>query len=57
MNNQVVLMKRKGISAAFIGKEQQDKQVISTIRAGHIPLVYGSPEAASRRSMPDNACF
>ena len=47
-------MKRKGINAAFIGEEQQDQQVISTIRAGHIPLVYGSPEAilsASWRSM------
>ena len=42
MKNQVVLMK---INAAFIGKEQQDQQVISTICAGHIPLVYGSPEA------------
>ena len=43
MKNQVVLMK---INAAFIGKEQQDQQVISTIcGAGHIPLVYGSPEA------------
>ena len=54
MKNQVVLMKRKGINAAFIGEEQQDQQVISTIRAGHIPLVYGSPEAilsASWRSM------
>ena len=38
MKNQVVLMKRKGINAAFIGEEQQDQQVISTIRAGHIPL-------------------
>ena len=37
MKNQVVLMKRKGINAAFIGEEQQDQQVISTIRAGHIP--------------------
>ena len=47
-------MKSKGINAAFIGEEQQDQQVISTIRAGHIPLVYGSPEAilsASWRSM------
>ena len=44
MKNQVVL-KRKGINAAFIGEEQQDQQVISTIRAGDIPLVYGSPEA------------
>ena len=47
-------MKRKGINATFIGEEQQDQQVISTIRAGHIPLVYGSPEAilsASWRSM------
>ena len=47
-------MKRKGINAAFIGEEQQDQQVISTIRAGHIPLVYGSPEtilSASWRSM------
>ena len=54
MKYQVVLMKRKGINAAFIGEEQQDQQVISTIRAGHIPLVYGSPEAilsASWRSM------
>ena len=43
MKNQVVLMKK-----------QQDQQVISTICAGHIPLVYGSPEAilsASWRSM------
>ena len=39
MKNQVVLMKRKGINAAFIGEEQQDHQVINTIRAGHIPLV------------------
>ena len=38
-------MKRKGINAAFIGEEQQDQQVISTIRAGDIPLVYGSLEA------------
>ena len=48
MKNQVVLMKRKGINAAFIGEEQQDQQdqqVISTIRAGDIALVYGSPEA------------
>ena len=45
VKNQVVLMKSKGINAAFIGEEQQDQQVISTIRAGHIPLVYGSPEA------------
>ena len=54
MKNQVVLMKRKGINAAFIGEEQQDQQVISTIRAGDIALVYGSPEAilsASWRSM------
>ena len=54
MKNQVVLMKRKGINAAFIGEEQQDQQVISAIRAGDIPLVYGSPEAilsASWRSM------
>ena len=42
MKNQVVLMKRKEINAAFIGEEQQ---VISTIRAGDIALVYGSPEA------------
>ena len=45
------MMKRKGINAAFIGEEQQ---VISTIHAGHITLVYGSPEAilsASWRSM------
>ena len=58
--NQVVLMKKKGINAAFIGDEQQYQQVISTIRAGHIPLVYGNPEAilsASWRSMLDNACF
>ena len=52
MKNKVVLMKRpKGINAAFIGEEQQ---VISIIRAGDIPLVYGSPEAilsASWRSM------
>ena len=32
LKNQVVLMKRKGINAAFIGKEQQNQQVISTIR-------------------------
>ena len=54
MKYQVVLMKRKGINAAFIGEEQQDQQVISTIRAGDIALVYGSPEAilsASWRSM------
>ena len=54
MKNQVVLMKRKGINAAFIGEEQQDQQVISTIRACDIALVYGSPEAilsASWRSM------
>ena len=54
MKNQVVLMKRKGINAAFIGEEQQDQQVISTIRAGDIALVYGSPEAilsASWRSI------
>ena len=38
-------MKRKGIHVAFIGEEQLDQQVISTIRAGHIPLVYDSPEA------------
>ena len=60
MKNQVVLMKRKGINAAFIGEEQQVQQVISTIRAGDIPLVYGSPEAilsASWRSKLDNACF
>ena len=38
MKNQVVLMKKKGINAAFIGEEQQDQQVISTIRAGHIHL-------------------
>ena len=41
-------------------KGQQDQQVISTIRAGHIPLVYGNPEAilsASWRSVLDNACF
>ena len=58
--NQVVLMKKKGINAAFIGEEQQDQQVISTIRAGHIPLVYGNPEAIlspSWRSMLDNSCF
>ena len=57
MKNQVVLMKKKGINAAFIG---EDQQVISTVRAGHIPLVYGSPEAilsASWRSMLDNACY
>ena len=42
MKNQVVLMKRKEINAAFIGEEQQ---VISTIRAGDIALVFGSPEA------------
>ena len=34
MKNQVVLMKKKGITA-FIGEEQQDQQVISTIRAGN----------------------
>ena len=56
MKNQVlvVLMKRKGINAAFIGEEQQDQQVISTNRAGDIALVYSSPEAilsASWRSM------
>ena len=45
MKNQVVLMKRKGINPTFIGEEQQDQQVISTIRAGHIPLVYGNPKA------------
>ena len=45
MKNEVVLMKKEGINAAFIGEEQQDQQVISTIRAGHIPLVYGNPEA------------
>ena len=47
MKNQVlvVLMKRKGINAAFIGEEQQDQQVISTNRAGDIALVYSSPEA------------
>ena len=42
------------INAAFIGAELQDQQVISTICTGHIPLVYGSPEAilsASWRSM------
>ena len=50
MKIQVVLMKRKGINVAFISEEQQ---VISTIRAGHIPLVYGSQEG----SMPDNACL
>ena len=44
MKHQVVLIKRKGINATFIGEEQQDQQVISKIRAGHIPLVYGSPE-------------
>ena len=54
MKNQVVQMKRKGINAAFVDEEQQDEQVTSTIRAGDIPLVYGSPEAilpASWRSM------
>ena len=53
MKNQVVLIKKKGINGA-IGKEQE---VISTIRAGHIPLVYGNREAilsASWRSMLDN---
>ena len=45
MKHQVMLMKRKGINAAFIGEEQQGQQVISTIRAGHMPLVYGNPEA------------
>ena len=53
-------MKKKVINAAFIGEEQQDQQVISTICAGHIPLVYGKPEvilSASWRSMLDNACF
>ena len=57
LKNQVVLMKKKGINAAFIGEEQQDQQVISTISAGHIPR---NPEAilsASWRSMLDNACF
>ena len=54
MKNPVVLMMRKGINAAFIGEEQQDQQVISTIRSGDIALFYGSPEAilsASWRSM------
>ena len=42
-------MKKKRIdNAAFIAEEQQ---VISTIRAGHIPLVYASPEEDNLRSM------
>ena len=45
MKNQVVLMQKKRINAAFIGEEQQDQQVISTIRTDHIPLVYGTAEA------------
>ena len=60
MKNEVVLMKKKGINAAFIGEEQQDQQVIITIRASHIPPVYGNPEAIlspSWRSMLDNSCF
>ena len=39
MKHQVVLIKRKGINPAFIGEEQQDQQVISTICAGDIVLV------------------
>ena len=51
MKNQVVLMKRKGINAAFIGEEQQDQQVISTIRAGDIALYPEAILSASWRSM------
>ena len=50
----MVLMKRKGINVAFIGEEQEDQQVISTIRALNILLVYCIPEAilsGSWRSM------
>ena len=36
-HDQAVLMKRKVINAAIIGEEQQDQQVISTIRAGEYP--------------------
>ena len=40
MKHQVVLIKRKGINATFIGEEPQDQQVISTIRSGHTTSLY-----------------
>ena len=45
MKNQVLVMSRKGIRAAYIGEGQTDLNIISMICAGIIPLVYSSPEA------------
>ena len=47
MKNQVLVINRKRIRAAYIGEDQTNLNIISMICAGDIPLDYSSLEAIS----------